>query len=74
MYVKVKYYKSGGFYGGPAYTYATELPLRENDQVIAPTAKEVRMRAVVTEINAPEPMFPVKSITEYDPEGAVVSE
>lgn len=74
MYVRVKYHKGGGAYAGPAYTYTTEMPLEVGDQVIAPTAKDYRVRALVTEIDAPEPMFPCKAITEYDPEGSVVAE
>lgn len=54
MYVKVMYYKdeSNG-YGGREYTYTTLLALKEGDKVIAPTAKEPRQKALVTEINVP---------------------
>ena len=50
MYVKVQYYKSGGFYAGGKYAYTTRLPLEIGDKVIAPTAKEDRQRAIVTEV------------------------
>lgn len=72
IHVKVKYWK-GGFYSGAEYTYKTALPLAPGDKVIAPTAKELRQRGIVTEINVPAPSFPCKEITEYDPEQEVLT-
>lgn len=74
MFVKVKYYKGGGAYYGGEYCYETSLPLEAGDQVIAPTAREERQRAIVTAVNAAKPPFPCKTITEYDPEGTVAAE
>lgn len=73
MYVAVKYYKGGGFYAGREYVYHTELLLCEGDKVIAPTAREERQRAIVTDICIDQPGFQCREITEYDPEGEVVS-
>ena len=71
MFVKVKCYKGGGAYFGGEYCYETSLPLETGDQVIAPTAREARQRAIVTAVKVGKPPFPCKSITEYDPEWTV---
>ena len=73
MYVAVKYYKGGGVYAGAKYGYHTDLPLQEGDKVIAPTARAPRQRAIVTDIFIEPPGFQCREITEYDPEGEVVS-
>ena len=72
MYVRVQYYKETGFYAGGRYTYRTDLFLNEGDKVIAPTVGNPRQRAVVTDLDVPEPSFACKEITEYDPEGGLV--
>ena len=73
MYVNVKYYKGNGVYSGARYTYMTGLPLEVGDKVIAPTANELRQRAVVTDVFVEPPAFRCREITEYDSEGEVVS-
>lgn len=73
MYVKVQYYKSGGFYAGGRYAYLTRLPLEIGDKVIAPTAKEERQKAIVTDVCVEPPAFPCREITEYDPDAEIVS-
>ena len=75
MYVKVKFFrKSANGYVGNAYTYETDLPLREMDRVTVP-AGTGKNRAIVTEVNVPQSeidpaYFPLKRITEYDKEAA----
>lgn len=73
MYVKVQYYKGNGFYAGGRYVYITRLPLETGDKVIAPTAREERQRAIVTDVMVEPPDFACREITEYDPQGEVVS-
>lgn len=77
MIVKVKYYKGHGFYSVSGevkeYAYETDLPLEVGDKVIAPTQSEPRQRAIVSQIRAKKPGFPLKRITEYDPEGEVTT-
>ena len=73
MYVNVQYYKGAGFYSGRPYVYRTELPLEVGDKVIAPTAKEPRQRAIVTEVQVAAPVFECREITEYDPDDGIVS-
>ena len=73
MYVKVQYYKGGGFYSGGHYAYLTKLPLEVGDKVIAPTAKEPRQRAIVTQVCVEPPAFECRVIEEYDPDAEVRS-
>lgn len=73
MYVAVRYYKGNGIYAGPRYVYHTGLLLIKGDKVIAPTAREERQRAIVTEVCVEPPDFACREITEYDPQGEVVS-
>ena len=68
MFVKVKYYKSLGGYQGREYYYETDLDLKRGDCVIAPTKNEAQQKGLVTEINLPDPGFPCRRITEFDPE------
>lgn len=72
MFVKVRYYKSDGRYGGPEYCYETSLNLDVGDCVIAPTRNEARQRAIVTAVKVHAPSFPCREIKEYDPDGRVV--
>ena len=72
MYVKIQYYKSGGFYAGGKYAYLTRLPLEVGDKVIAPTAREPRQKGIVTDVFVEPPAFECREITEYDPDGLVV--
>lgn len=71
--VKVQYYKGEiNGYMGREYTYRTDLPLKEGDRVIAPTAKDPVQRAIVTQVNLPESTIDpswaerVRTITRYD--------
>lgn len=73
MYVAVRYYKGNGIYAGPRYVYHTGLLLIKGDKVIAPTQREPRQRAIVTDICMDPPDFRCKEITEYDPEGEVAT-
>lgn len=77
MICKIMYFKENlGKYGGVAYTYRTELPLKIGDKVLAPT-KSGDKSAVVTEIDLPESVIDarwadaVKTIVAYDEEGHV---
>lgn len=73
MYVAVKYYKGNGIYAGREYVYHSDILLCVGDKVIAPTAKEARQRAIVTDICIDAPGFRCREIEEFDPEGEVVS-
>ena len=73
MYVKVQYYKSGGFYAGGRYAYLTRLPLEVGDKVIAPTAREPRQKGIVTDVFVEPPAFECREITEYDPDAELVN-
>ena len=74
MFVKVRYHKPAlGAYAGAEYLYRTELPLVIGDRVIAPTAKEPLTRAIVTAVNAEEPPFVCRVITDYDLNAEIVS-
>ena len=71
QYVLV-YYKNDhtGEYGGRAYAYKTELPLREGDIVIAPTWKgDAPARVMATDIHegsiSPDILPHVKEIVSY---------
>ena len=70
MFVSVKYHKRelNGF-GGSAYTYETHLPLAVGTVVAAPvknrgTGGTELKKAVVVEVDLPEPSFPCSVITE----------
>lgn len=68
MYVSVFYREdaSEGYRAGRAYTYETDLPLKPLDKVIAPTAKNPEQRAMVVDIDLPEPPFPCKKVEKMD--------
>jgi hypothetical protein len=72
MFIKVQYYKAFDLYAGRLYTYKTELAVEPGDKVIAPTYNEPKQKAVVREIDVPEPEFVCREIMEFDPEGEVV--
>ena len=66
MYVGVIYYQPDlQAYGGRPYTYATDLPLKVGDRVIAPTQKVNEQKAVVVAIGLSKPSFDCKMITKY---------
>lgn len=72
MYIKVMYFKDEqGDYGGRPYTYATELPLKVGDKVLAPTVSGDK-KALVTQAGVPEGEIDIrwadkiKSVTAYD--------
>lgn len=76
MICKIIYYDpAANAYSSRRYTYKTDLPLKVNDKVIAPTSKGERNRALVMEVNLPDTVIDMQwadrvlSITEYDPEG-----
>ena len=71
--VKVQYFKGEiNGYMGREYSYRTELPLKEGDKVIAPTAKDGNQRTIVTKAGLPESVIDpawadrVRSITRMD--------
>lgn len=70
MYVTVRLRAYDGSYAGRAYSYKTELPLKEGDKVIAPTFKGP-VDGIVVETDVPEtaiePRFlpKLKEITEF---------
>lgn len=65
MYIQVSYYKPEiQGYDTRAYTYETELDLIPGDIVSAPTAKKPEgNKAMVIEVDVPQPNFPCKKIT-----------
>lgn len=72
MYIKVMYFKDEqGDYGGRPYTYATELPLKVGDKVLAPTVSGDK-KALVAQTEVPEGEIDIrwadkiKSVTAYD--------
>jgi len=71
MYVSVFYHDeaAGGYKVGRAYAYSTPLALQPGDKVIAPTVKNPEQRAIVAEIDIPEPPFECRVIGRYDDGG-----
>ena len=72
MYCKVIYYKpEANGYAGREYLYFTNMNLTEGDKVIAPTTKEPKQKAMVTEVNvsadeiSPEWENAIKEIRGY---------
>ena len=75
MIVKAIYYKPWQkAYGGQAYTFLTDLPLRPGDKVLVPGAEGAEKKAIITEVDLPESAIDpawadrVKHITKYDAE------
>lgn len=75
MIVKAMYYKPNmDGYGGQAYTFRTELPLKAGDKVLAPGGEGAPKKAIITEVDLPEGVIDVrwadrvKYIIEYDTE------
>lgn len=63
MIVKVLYHKAElSGYGGRAYTFKTNLPLKPMQKVLVPSMDGEKKKALVVEIDVPE--------TEIDPEWA----
>lgn len=72
MFVGVRYHKDAPINGfaGATYTYTTTLELKCGDVVAAPvrnrgTGVTEDKKAMVVEINAPEPPFPCLVISAY---------
>lgn len=75
MIVKAMYHKPKlNGYGGQAYTFLTDLPLRPGDKVLAPGGEGDPKKAIITEVDLPESIIDVrwadrvKYITQYDAE------
>lgn len=75
MIVKAMYYKPNlNGYGGRAYTFRTDLPLKAGDKVLAPGGEGDPKKAIITEVDLPEGVIDVrwadrvKYITQYDAE------
>lgn len=75
MIVKAMYYKPKmNGYGGQAYTFRTDLPLKAGDRVLAPGGEGTPKKAIITEVDLPEGVIDVrwadrvKHITQYDTE------
>lgn len=75
MIVKAMYHKPKlNGYGGQAYTFLTDLPLRPGDKVLVPSAEGAEKKAIITEVDLPESAIApawadrVKHITKYDAE------
>ncbi len=75
MIVKAMYHKPKlNGYGGQAYTFLTDLPLKAGDKVLAPGKEGDPKKAIISEANLPESAIDpawadrVKHITAYDAE------
>lgn len=70
MFVSVKFFNyMSNAYVGMAYTYRTQMDLKPGDLVCCPTPKDPAARAMVVDVDVPEPKFKCKEITRiYTPE------
>ena len=66
-FYEVVYKQSENEWGVRPYTYKSELDLRLQQKVYAPTYKNPRQEAMIVSVNVPEPGFVCREITEVIP-------